>query len=403
MQQFEYLNPCESSNGTPGPEDKKLRQSLTDIETVPFAGGWLARNLKTGALCRLNATAGTILELLDGGEAHAVRGLSERFGIAPEQARADVDTIIQAWRQSGLIETADGIVDGVTNAGGDVAPVQDRDIRHCLNMVVTCGGPAVRVRCQDAELATLLAAVMAPAEVPDEAPAPERTLDLIGQEGDIQCWRGGDLLWRFGPRPWARRFLLQEVINMTLPCGPASAILHASAVLFEGKVVILAGKSGSGKSTLTAGLVAAGGQLIADDLLPLADGHIWPVPFAISVKQGSWPVLAPLFAGFDDQKVFTSRGMKVRYLAPTRAMERHSVRPAAIFFPAWDKDIAADRQALDANAVADGLIETGTDLRRVRGALGPFAELSSSADGYRIFYPTLAAGITLVSEKTGTF
>lgn len=42
--------------------------------------------------------------------------------------------------------------------------------------------------------------------------------------------------------------------------------LHASTVMIAGRTIALAGHSGAGKSTLAASLLAAGGQLLADDL-----------------------------------------------------------------------------------------------------------------------------------------
>lgn len=54
-------------------------------------------------------------------------------------------------------------------------------------------------------------------------------------------------------------------------------VLHASAVTFGGKAVLLTGASGSGKSSLALELMALGGVLVADDRVILerrADG-IW--------------------------------------------------------------------------------------------------------------------------------
>ncbi|AGT07755.1 HPr kinase/phosphorylase [Paracoccus aminophilus] len=53
--------------------------------------------------------------------------------------------------------------------------------------------------------------------------------------------------------------------------------LHASAVAFEKKAVLILGPSGSGKSTLALGLIALGGQLVADDrcLLSLRGGALF--------------------------------------------------------------------------------------------------------------------------------
>lgn len=53
--------------------------------------------------------------------------------------------------------------------------------------------------------------------------------------------------------------------------------LHASAVAFDGRGLLIIGKSGRGKSTLALELVTLGGVLVADDrvLLTPRDGGLW--------------------------------------------------------------------------------------------------------------------------------
>lgn len=374
----------------------------TDIETVPFDEGCLARNLQTGALCRLNATAGMILEWVVSGqsEAEAAGRLAEFYGISPAQAAGDVGAIMLAWRQNGLLNSETPVpLEPAEPHLPEVEPEADFDAS--LDICVTCGGPPARIRCEEAELAGLLAEVLAPAQIRPDAtgmPGPEQTLDLAGQDGDFRCWCGGIPQWRFEPRPLARRLLLQDVISRSLPVDRLSAILHASAVVLDGRAIILAGNSGSGKSTLTAGLVAAGASLIADDLLPLgsAGEGLWPVPFAISVKEGSWPVLSPLFNGFDRLKTLTSRGMRVRYLPAAMAEAGRPVKPSLVIFPTWSAAGPAGVEKLSVAEVADGLIETGTDLTNLGGTLAEFAAFASSIAGFRIRYPTLEAGIDLI-------
>ena len=53
--------------------------------------------------------------------------------------------------------------------------------------------------------------------------------------------------------------------------------LHGSAVAFDGRAILIAGKSGAGKSTLAHALVECGGQLVSDDLsvlMPLESGGV---------------------------------------------------------------------------------------------------------------------------------
>ncbi len=47
--------------------------------------------------------------------------------------------------------------------------------------------------------------------------------------------------------------------------NPASAIVHASAVVLDGQGVLIRGRSGAGKSRLALELIALGATLVADD------------------------------------------------------------------------------------------------------------------------------------------
>ncbi len=382
-----------------------MADSFADVETAAFADGALAHNIATGALCRLNSTAADVLALMQAGKSppEAAQHLAETYDMREAIVLRDVETLTRAWSESGLTRA---------NTGARIA-VDDEEMtaprfEPALDLTVSCGGPAVQVVCEDAELAALLAEVLAPAFAADDGEAllAANNLQLSGRDGDYRCWVGDECLWRIGPRPIARRLILQEVIVRSLPGGPPAAILHASAVLLDGQAIILAGTSGSGKSTLTAGLIAAGGMLIADDLLPLgAVGEgVWPVPFALSAKEGSWPVLEPLFAGFDRLRTLTSRGNQVRYLAPALAERGKSVPAGIVVFPEWDAESQTTCKPVSEADIADQLIATGTDLQLASGGVQRFAGFCNSVRGYRITYPDLHKGIegvrSTLSEPT---
>lgn len=67
--------------------------------------------------------------------------------------------------------------------------------------------------------------------------------------------------------------VLQKVLSGTaialLMHQRGSIVLHASSVLFDGRVILLMGPSGVGKSTTAAALVQRGATLIADDITVL--------------------------------------------------------------------------------------------------------------------------------------
>ena len=50
---------------------------------------------------------------------------------------------------------------------------------------------------------------------------------------------------------------------------PGELVLHASSVMIEGRVLLLAGQSGRGKSDLALRLIDRGAQLVSDDYTEL--------------------------------------------------------------------------------------------------------------------------------------
>ncbi|MBV9772415.1 MAG: hypothetical protein JO040_00600 [Gemmatimonadetes bacterium] len=146
-------------------------------------------------------------------------------------------------------------------------------------------------------------------QAPDEGPVdldihisarPDRSLDWSGPEpvyaGTESLWRLDDHTWRLGYTdhrsgarwdltcehgaritirwtegisiPDLRTFLLNSAVTIALhlrgtPC------LHASGVVVNERGALLLGPSGTGKSTTAAALVAAGSELLTDDIAAL--------------------------------------------------------------------------------------------------------------------------------------
>ena len=87
------------------------------------------------------------------------------------------------------------------------------------------------------------------------------------------------------------------------------ASLHASTVAFHDDAILIVGKSGQGKSTFTAHLMAAGYQLVADDLTPLKSNtqQVYPYPSGISIKKGAFGSLKHKISNFEElPEVFKS-------------------------------------------------------------------------------------------------
>jgi len=98
-------------------------------------------------------------------------------------------------------------------------------------------------------------------------------------------------------------------------------VIHASSVSLGNRAVMFPARPGGGKSTLAALLMAHGCGLISDDFTPVAmeSQYIYPFPGAISLKQGSIPLLESYFPGLKGlpNAPNLSKGKKVSFLAPS--------------------------------------------------------------------------------------
>lgn len=86
---------------------------------------------------------------------------------------------------------------------------------------------------------------------------------------------------------------LRELNRLAAERTRSSLLLHAGAVEFDGRVVVVAGPSGSGKSTLVAALVKAGGGYLTDDLVIIdpTDFAVRPFPRPFELGRGSLAML----------------------------------------------------------------------------------------------------------------
>lgn len=93
------------------------------------------------------------------------------------------------------------------------------------------------------------------------------------------------------PPETSRHLLLNQVLPLVL-ARRGRLVLHASAVSWDGQVVVFLGRSGAGKSTLAAACAAAGATVVSDDCLVVrrdpADPRVWlAVPCDAGVRL--WP------------------------------------------------------------------------------------------------------------------
>jgi len=365
----------------------------TDIETVAFGDGLLAHNRLTAALCSLNEIGGFVLRerLADRSPQQIAAELANQFGVKKSSVEQDIGLLEAKWREANLI------VDSQASGFGEAQSAPPVAEFRC-DLTISCGGGPVRLRCEEPVLAGLLEAVAAPARHPGIG---QSAVDVLYRDEVYSGWVDGQMNWSSSDRAVARHWALRDAIATSLQATPPAAIIHASGISLGGEGIVIAALSGSGKTTLASGLLASGGKLISDDLLPLCgDGeHLSPLPFALSVKSGSWPIVGDFFPVLFDSAIFGNRNLQIRYYWPGEAnVEKNAVPARLIILPRWDPQATAQTSALPPEEAIELLIRTGTRLVGCEGALAAFAHFGENIPAYAITYPDLDAGIGLAKD-----
>jgi hypothetical protein len=87
-------------------------------------------------------------------------------------------------------------------------------------------------------------------------------------------------------------------LNLRIGEAPPAGhfLLHAAAVVIDGRAIVLPGASGSGKSTLATDLVTRGAAYLSDEIaaVDVEASSVEPYPKPVMLKRGSWPLFPEL-------------------------------------------------------------------------------------------------------------
>jgi hypothetical protein len=228
-------------------------------------------------LLLLNPTAAWIWRNAD--LFNLVSAYASHFDISLDQANADLSTTLAFWEK---LEPAPSTPH--SSAHFAVPPISaSYRLKHTTFLI----------RFASSEIADELSPRLAALEV---APSPpDYILDLCEHPTGTAVYRDGVRLAIEPLITAARAILLQEITRLAVPNRDFIAILHAGAVGNSEACVILAGASFSGKSTLCAALMLSGLLCYSDDSALLTTNfEIAGMPFALSIREGSWPLFPQL-------------------------------------------------------------------------------------------------------------
>ena len=205
----------------------------------------------------------------------------------------------------------------------------------------------------------------------------------------------------------ARTLVLQEVAR--LAHGPDAAwlcILHAAALAHpsSSRAILFPAATNSGKSTLTAALLHSGFRVLSDDSAAvLTTNEVLPLPFALMLREGSWPVLEPYFPELAHAPVHNRYGDLVRFLAPfTDVTGGGPAKPECLVFVDYQQQIASKGTGallpLDPLQTFCHLQRSGFWVPHTRPAIAAFINWVQSLRAYRLSYSDLPEAISIVRD-----
>lgn len=376
------MNPPEADAERENDLDR-LKALAATWSAIPFDGHLVLGHPSEGGLIVLNPRARVLWERF---QRHDVA--------ATEPADAELDLLLTAFRDAGLLDELRAPPPPVVAE----KPPEFDATEICLDAVYACGTRPVCVRCTDPHLSALLAAVLAPCRT---TASPQAELLVMGFREGFRLYEDGILARSALTLAQARNTILNRLIRLGRPQQNFAAILHGAAVSDGDCCCLLLGAGGSGKSTLAAGLIAAGWRLVSDDLIPLEaeTGCIWTVPYALSVKEGSWSLLAGSFPAIATTPTYRFGAKRIRHLsAVPRPTGQAGYAVTACLLVRYDADAPASTEPL---RPVEALAELVRSLSAIPAAPADRADLLRWLETWpcwQLTYASLSEAIGLVRQ-----
>lgn len=201
----------------------------------------------------------------------------------------------------------------------DQFPVVPPCNEFCTSIDYQFGQSKIRIKYQDEYLKFVIHPLISHLETVADS-APKNILECFEQVQLLLLKSNEKLIAAFGTEDFEfyKGAILQQIYSLIYDRGfnDWMMILHASGVVANHQAIVFSAAAGSGKSTISALLKAQGYQYLSDDFIAADEqGHVYPFPAAISVKDGSVKTLEEFYPELQSilpEEAFT--GKMVRYI-----------------------------------------------------------------------------------------
>ena len=354
-------------------------------------GGVVARPDVQG-LFLLNSTALAIWhQLRRGALPEATAGkLASAFGISFDVALRDVRAAVRDWQQGLLADAPPALSSrptGVPSAGHEIAfdcHLQDTSFRIFLS---------------SSDLADEILPRLESLRVP-ALDSPDVTFRLVHVENRVYICRDGELVSVEDHPTFARIVLLNEIVRLSGSSRDFLAILHAGACGSASNCLIFPAATHSGKTTLAAILMASGLMLYADDSVALQreDLKVPAMPFALMVRQGSWPIISARFPAFRNLPIYNRYGETVKFLQPGRQVANSVAQGCAVVFSQWEADAKTRSKSLTTFDALVRLKDSGFWLAHDRDSIKNFLAWLQQLPVFELVYSDVDDAVIFLKD-----
>jgi hypothetical protein len=304
----------------------------------------------------LNSSARLIWETLKSGVpfSQLVRDLAVTYGIPPELVSQDVLRTLDDWRSGLLSHNRKSLTPSTAPSESPASWHADFFTRDYVVQ-----GRNVRVILQTSELTEEIAPRLE--SLPIAPSSPDFTFKVVEDSDGFRIFRDHCCVAIEASVGEARGVLLQEIVR-SCRGKDALAIFHAGACGSTSRCVIFPASTQSGKTTLAAVLMKMGLKFYGDDSVLLErDSLSVPVmPFALTVREGSWEVLNPRFPMLKNAPIVSRFGQSIRFLPPLgENQDGYCEQVAAIVFARFEVKAANEIAEIDALQTLLRLKQTG--------------------------------------------
>ena len=363
-------------------------------------GGLLLLDTSANTLFAYNDVARRIWELIEDGrpEPEIVAAVMRQWTIPRSLAQDDVRAIVALWRGQGLLAGHGERPQARAPAASPVVAVSGAPPSEWIS---TIRGVVIAFRVA-AELPATVRALFGHLETPG-AVAQSRMTIAMTPAGEFALIEDETERLRTADPALAIGALFVAVLERVRPGNEWFALLHGAAIARNGHGVGLIGTSGSGKSTLAAGLMAAGFDYLADDLVALSmpARAIVPWPLPLSLKPGAMEALTSRYPDLDRATRYRTKGVEARLLLPPATVwDAEPVRLTTLVFPRFIAGAAPETRRLTPFEALERLLGDRAwlgdpiDEHRVRA----FLAWLDATPAYALSYGTLDDAVRLAGS-----